>query len=458
MTSNLKIFISKANKNTFFLTSRPDNALSSFGNFLKFDIMNLTPDEAYSLFEKYDLKTGFNLAPMLTTQIIDSLKSESFLDLKSFLGNPLLVSFIYITYKHKRNIPTNKDDFYRKVYDALYEDHDYSKDGFNRKKHCNLSKETFHKFLRKLGFVCLIDNNNDYSKDKLIKLIDSAKDTTYIDKVDSSNIFKDLLETVPLFSKDGLSYKWSHKSFMEYFSACYIFMDVSTKKEEVLKQIFTSENFDIYENLLNIYYDLDQETFDSVIVLPILSDYLTYIGDTKRISKLKIEFKKAVYNKIYYASDSWMRKRIPDPDEIMKKTHNDIYDYAKNLQNEKLHNLSLRVSMKSDESNGIFIDSILSPRPNISKVLRILRQKQTPLVKEIEEIAPLKKINRPRIVSYLDDIKFENDTSIRDKYKFMLNFPFLFDNFVIDIAEAIKQKQRIEEYIQAKQRDVISII
>ncbi|MEM5626376.1 hypothetical protein AAHB47_21180 [Bacillus wiedmannii] len=63
------------------------------------------------------------------------------------------------------------------------------------------------KILMKLGFLCLRENVNDYDKNKILKLIDKAKNSPYFKDIQEELIFKDLLETVPLFTIDGLSYK-----------------------------------------------------------------------------------------------------------------------------------------------------------------------------------------------------------------------------------------------------------
>jgi predicted NACHT family NTPase len=54
VTQDIQNFISKAGNNTFFITSRPENALKSFGNFQEFKIKPLTIPEAFSLLTKFD--------------------------------------------------------------------------------------------------------------------------------------------------------------------------------------------------------------------------------------------------------------------------------------------------------------------------------------------------------------------------------------------------------------------
>ena len=54
VTADIQDFISKASNNHYFITSRPEKALSSFGNFQEFRINPLNKKEAFELLRKYD--------------------------------------------------------------------------------------------------------------------------------------------------------------------------------------------------------------------------------------------------------------------------------------------------------------------------------------------------------------------------------------------------------------------
>lgn len=323
VTLNLKKFISSANKNTFFLTSRHDDSLMSFGQFKKFQIKDLEDREAYKLLRNCDKVSGLNLANRIIVQIEELIEIENFETLKSFLANPMLVSFLYTTFKYKKDIPSLKSDLYRKVFDALYEVHDLSKDSYKREKYSGLTSGDMQKVLMKLGFLCLRENENDYDKGKLLKLIGQAKNSPYLQDVKEENILKDFLETVPLFSKVGLSYKWIHKSFMDYFSANFI--DNQQNREEILNKILKSNNFTLYMNMLDFYYEIDRELFDKVFIYPLISKFVNFI-ESFGIDSLKqpvhLEYLELTFNKIYLIGNKsevdW-RNEVEIKEEIKKE-------------------------------------------------------------------------------------------------------------------------------------------
>lgn len=448
ITDKLQEFIGKASGNNyFFITSRPDPSLVSFGDFQKFEIKNLRPPESFEMFKKYDKRTRFQISNDLISHCEEALELKTFKDLKYFLGNPLLVSFIYITYRYKRDIPINKSEFYRKVYDALFEDHDYSKGGWNRKKYSKLSRESFHKFLRNLAFRCLSNNKIDFSKDQLINLIERAQKSVYFEEVDSSDIFRDLVESVPLIVQDGLSYKWAHKSFMEYFSASFIYSDCTSKKDEVLLKLYKSKNITFYENVLDIFYDIDQEAFNRVIIKPLINDYLNFLGDTTIVDKLELQYKQYTYLRIFYKGDN-----IPLGDDRYKDSTGEI----RHKVGSDLHTISSRYAIitnsdENDEGNTPLPDYILpefqfTNEPNKITIINILINKKSNLIREYSSSKLLgneEQCEGECIISYMDDLAVLSKEEIEKRINTLVATNFEYD-FYLDLKEAKAYLEKIE--------------
>lgn len=133
VTTDLKLFIDSFPKNIISITSRPETGLSAFPSFKQYTIRPLTKEESFSLIKKYD-KDGSK-----SQQLIERLKGKEFRSVMEFLKNPLLTTLLYRCYEYKQNLPLKKHIFYRQVFDALFDWHDASKDGYNtREKNPNL--------------------------------------------------------------------------------------------------------------------------------------------------------------------------------------------------------------------------------------------------------------------------------------------------------------------------------
>lgn len=271
VTFDIQSFVSKAGNNQFLLTSRPENALSSFGDFQQFTIQPLKRKEAFELLRKYD-KQG-----EVSSLLIKKLEGSELNNIEEFLANPLLVSLLFTAFEHKQVIPFKKHIFYRQVYDANFESHDLTKgDSYNRNKYCSLDIDEFHRVLRHLGFSCLKQQKIEYTKDEILNLITAAKRFCSGIDFQSSDFLKDLINTVPLFTQDGIYFRWAHKSLQEYFAAQFIYLDSKEHQKEILQKLIERKNIEKFLNILNLYYDIDYKTFRNTIIYSLLKEFKEY--------------------------------------------------------------------------------------------------------------------------------------------------------------------------------------
>ncbi|WP_214780544.1 hypothetical protein [Exiguobacterium sp. s22] len=257
--------------------------------------MRLSKEEAYKLLSKYDTKN------IMVDRLIKELELKSNLNVTEFLENPLMVSLLFKAYKHKNILPFKKNIFYRQVYDALYNEHDLSKGGsFEHEKKCKLDSDKFHTVLRTLGFLTLKDNIIAYSKDQIIDYLNRSSFFSNIE-FQPSLFLSDLILTVPLFTREGIEYKWNHKSFQEYFATQFICKDAKEKQKDILINMYNSNNFVSYLNVLDLCYDIDYKTFRNVIIYNFLNEIINYSEE------FDIQFKKV--NKFSWRKDDYLKMK-----------------------------------------------------------------------------------------------------------------------------------------------------
>lgn len=227
-------------------TSRPEETLSCFGDFVKFEINPLKKQESIQLLKKYDDNGA------LSNLLINKLEEETSKSIEEFLEDLLLVSLLFTAFDFKQTIPLKMHLFYRQVFDAFFEFHDLSKgDSFERKKYSGLDIDEFHRVLRFMGYKSL--KNIEFSKDELLLLIKESKDFCVGLNFSESAFLSDLLKTVPIFVRDGNYYKWAHKSLQEYFAGQFIFLDAKEFQSDILRKLYASDNLNKYYNLLDMY-------------------------------------------------------------------------------------------------------------------------------------------------------------------------------------------------------------
>ena len=300
VTEDLQRFISKAGENLFAISSREESALVSFGDFQCFNIKPLEKEEAYDLIRKYDNNGA------LSHELITKIESDENLSLlNEFLINPLMTSLLYKAYEYKKVIPYKKSIFYRQVYDALFEVHDFSKGGvYVHDKASKLDMDDFEEILKFISYKSFTKGKVIYEREELIGLIKEAKDINPKLQFKESAFLEDLIKNVPLFIKDGLDYKWTHKSFQEYFAAKYICHNLKDKQKDILVKMYKSNKNQNYFNVLDFCYDIDYLTFRKSIILDLVSNYIDHYNNTTIHHEdiLKRKYLTFQYKMFFYAN------------------------------------------------------------------------------------------------------------------------------------------------------------
>lgn len=377
--SELKSFIEKASNNYFLITSRADDSLTSFGQFRKFRIKSLKKSEAYSLINRYDL---YSFKP-IGLDLIDQLEKNESKALTEYLTNPLLVSLLYKSFEFKKDIPVKKSQFYRQVYDSLFETHDLSKEGyFKREKYSKLHIDDFERVLRHVGYFTAVENVIEYDKNFILKVIDkSRKHLTDLDFM-SSDYLKDLISTVPIFKQEGNYFRWSHKSLQDYFAAKFLWIDAKSNREKILKKIFSLPENRRFYNLLDIYYELDPITFDSTITFWVLNEFCTYANENiKKFKNVAVEDRKTRIENTFATRDILNVSKTEDYEDIRfengKKSHEKIAYYHSKVPNQIGGGVTNLYYFSEQE---IVVFNHHFNKRNIQTILSLLRERKPHLI------------------------------------------------------------------------------
>lgn len=435
VTTDINDFISKASDDNFFiLTSRPEDALSCFGEFRVYGIRPLERKEAYELIRRYDLRDG------VCAGLINELKKNNYETIKDFLSNPLLVSLLVAAYDYKQIVPLKKHIFYRQVYDAYFDLHDLSKgDSYIHDKKSGLDTDEFERVLRYVGFSCLKHHKIEFEKDALLNLIEDAKSYCPDLKFNASDFLSDLLHSVPLFCMDGSYYKWVHKSLQEYFAAQFIYKDSKNSQAEILSALCKSENAAQYVNLLDIYFDVDNWGFTSSITLPLCEAFLKYHEES--FFNSEIINKDEIDKRIGYL---FLREIV-----IVQYPYyemSECFDVIKNRVSGVMTKMLQVVSNTSGED--IYVASAEDPMLN---VVNVLRKRQPELFSpfEIEFYSLHDKLSKDSIIC-INPRTGEESLDLYKAYNSYLR-PRIGWHMVLDYNKCEDVAQRIRKEIEKRQ-------
>ncbi|MDO7849012.1 NACHT domain-containing protein [Hymenobacter sp. M29] len=339
---DIKDFIQKSGNNWYILTSRPESALTAFGDFQVFNIRPLTPDESYQLIKKYD---GVNLNKV-GDQLIRDIKGK-LAQVREFLVNPFLVSLLYKTYTYNKDIPSKKTTFYEEVYGALYKHHDLSKDGFKRNKKSGLDFQDFRAVVNQLAFDTAKAGEVEYSEQELIKLLDDVRPKCAGITFKSSDFAEDIELNVPLFNREGNVLKWAHKSLQDFFAASYI--SASAKKETIVELIYKSQRSN-YLNIIDFLFEMEYKLVRNIILYEIAQSFIDFCDNSfKNLSGISRDLIRKRQEIAFDVSSAFIR--VDNEDLFADDNHLSLKERLHIKRNERLFGYNLASNPESNDQS-----------------------------------------------------------------------------------------------------------
>lgn len=281
IANEIKDFTLKYSSNKYIITSRFSEGFVDWANFSKFQISALSLEQTKSLVSKIPV-TDKN-----KTKFIRDLESNLYTKYKSFASSPLLLNIMLLTYESTSKLPDKLNDFYEKAFETLFYSHDLSKNMYERKMKSGLGYSEFKLIFNRVCFMSYVKSNYTFNFNDLISLIDDAKKKEKTTDFRSEDYLDDLQKNLCMIIKEGMDYYFTHRSFQEYFAACFIQTKKDKEQVEIFKLLMKPKKFffDI-ENFWYIMYEMQKDRFIENIILnnlkPIIEmddNYKDYVKD-----------------------------------------------------------------------------------------------------------------------------------------------------------------------------------
>lgn len=256
-------------KNTYVITSRNEAELSNFGQFHTYRIKPLENKEAYELIKKYSNNEE------LSNNLIKTIENTGKPAVEEFIDNPLLVSLLYFCYRDMNFIPNKRYLFYQKVYEALFRNHDITKERLDRELRTKLKEDDFQKVLGFIAYYSIPQGYVELSRIKFYNCLDEFKKRYTHLHFGNDDFIYDCTTSVPIFIEEE-NLRWVHKSMRDFFASIFWNREKKSNGEDLLKW---SQKYNPYVNkvLLEICREIDERTYSRVVELPFLENILSLI-------------------------------------------------------------------------------------------------------------------------------------------------------------------------------------
>jgi len=270
-------FTDKYPDNYYFVSSRPCEEFIGWTRFYKYKTCRFTKEKAINLIKKLDYDET------IKNKFLAQLNDELYDRHTSFASNPLLLNIMLLTFENYAEIPQKLHIFYNQAFETLYAIHDATKPkGFKRDLLSNLPSDIFKQVFSNFCFISYIRGKIEFTHEEILDVISKAGNK--IEGFNSEHFLEDIKSGVSLVFLDGITYRFIHRSFQEYFTAYYL-RNLDDDLQKKTSQMMIEKNRFSYEHdsVFSMLQDMNKKRFDKNILLPYLENIENTITSKERV-------------------------------------------------------------------------------------------------------------------------------------------------------------------------------
>lgn len=267
-------YADKYSNNHFIISSRPYSAFVEFQRFTILSMCELSKNQAVSLIKKIDYDET------IKNKFLKELKTSLYKTHTSFASNPLLLNIMLLTYDNYANIPGKLHLFYENAFDTLYQKHDATKGAYKRELRSKLPYDYFKQVFSYFCFISYNQGKIEFTKDELVEILKNIQKLGLQFDVDS--FIYDLVNAICMLYMDGVNYRFTHRSFQEYFSATFLKELTDEKMQKIALDLIKKDLYRAtHDNVFSMLLDMSQERFEQNILVPLLDEIEKYCTEDR---------------------------------------------------------------------------------------------------------------------------------------------------------------------------------
>lgn len=245
------------------ISSRPYSEFIEFQRFTVLSLCKFSKKQAISLINKVDFDQK------IKKQFSQALSVSLYEKHESFASNPLLLNIMLLTYDNYADIPEKLHLFYANAFETLYSKHDATKGGYRRELKAKLSMDLFKQIFSKFCFITYFQGKIEFTNQDLFAFLEKSKINNV--EFDIEAMIDDLVNSICLLYKDGLNYRFTHRSFQEYFSALFLkeLSDENLSKVGI-ELIKRDAHRAAKDSVFYMLYDMAEARMEQNFILPLL--------------------------------------------------------------------------------------------------------------------------------------------------------------------------------------------
>lgn len=300
ISNEIKSVCDKYTDNKYVVSSRPNEGFIGWDDFAEMTALTLTKEQAINLVSKIDYDDEVKKA------FCKELDKTLYNKYKSFASNPLLLNIMLLTFNNHASIPDRINDFYEQAFITLFNMHDATKDSYVRDIRSGLGYEDFKLVFAYICFKSYFKDEFEFTELSLRSYIQEAKDKFHEIKFSVENFQQDLTKSVCMLVKDGLTYRFSHRSFQEYFAAWYTCKLTDDIQYKLLSNWIKESPSIMSDSYFKMLHNFQSEKVNKIILMPALKEIKrTYEENGLTVTFLKEFYEAVIIHKELTGEEEW---------------------------------------------------------------------------------------------------------------------------------------------------------
>lgn len=248
------------------ISSRPSRDFVSYSKFVIVEVRPFSKAQALTLIDKLEYRPD---EPEIKQKFRERLDDTYYETHREFASTPLLLTIMLMTFEQYAELPAKMHLFYREAFYTMAQRHDASKGAYRRELNTGLSPDRFADYFAEFCARTYYGEKIDFTWFEFEQYFKSLNIVNLHpeEKVTARDFLEDLMDNLCLIYFEGSQYRFTHRSFQEYFCALYF----SKQKDRTLASVgaFFEKSYPMdHAYVFKMLYDLIPEKVDEYIMKP----------------------------------------------------------------------------------------------------------------------------------------------------------------------------------------------